>query len=126
MPDRYAIQRGIKAAREYTELAPAFDAVEAAITPRTKALMPVHFTGYMTDMRKLLPIAKKHNLAVVEDACQAWLGEYKGRKCGTLGDLGCFSFQESKHIPAGEGGAVTGLQVELLDRCRSFENCGRA
>jgi dTDP-4-amino-4,6-dideoxygalactose transaminase len=71
-------------------------------------------------------IAKKHKLAVIEDACQAWLGEYKGAKCGTLGDLGCFSFQNSKHIPSGEGGAVTGNSDELLDRCHAFHNCGRA
>jgi dTDP-4-amino-4,6-dideoxygalactose transaminase len=71
-------------------------------------------------------IAKKHNLAVVEDACQAWLADYKGRKCGTLGDLGCFSFQNSKHIPAGEGGAITGKSDDLLDRCHAFHNCGRA
>jgi perosamine synthetase len=69
---------------------------------------------------------KKHQLAVVEDACQAWLAEYRGRKCGTLGDLGCFSFQNSKHIPSGEGGAVTGNSDDLLDRCHAFHNCGRA
>jgi dTDP-4-amino-4,6-dideoxygalactose transaminase len=71
-------------------------------------------------------IAKKHELAVVEDACQAWLAEYKGKKCGTLGDLGCFSFQNSKHIPSGEGGAVTGNDADLLDRCHAFHNCGRS
>src|SRR5438477_478378 len=57
---------------------------------------------------------------------QAWLAEYKGRKCGTLGDLGCFSFQNSKHIPAGEGGAITSNSDDLIDRCNSFHNCGRA
>jgi dTDP-4-amino-4,6-dideoxygalactose transaminase len=71
-------------------------------------------------------IAKRHKLAVVEDACQAWLAEYHGRKCGTLADLGCFSFQNSKHIPSGEGGAITGDSDELLDRCHAFHNCGRA
>jgi len=71
-------------------------------------------------------MAKKHNLAVIEDACQAWLGEYKGNKCGTLGDLGCFSFQNSKHIPAGDGGAVTTNSDELADRCLAYHNCGRA
>ncbi len=100
--------------------------IESRITERTRAILPVHIYGMPCDMDPINAIAKKHNLAVVEDACQAWLGEYKGRKCGTLGDLGCFSFQESKHIPAGEGGAVTGNRVELLDRCRSFHNCGRA
>ena len=71
-------------------------------------------------------IAKKHNLVVIEDACQAWLADYKGRKCGTLGDLGCFSFQNSKHLPVGDGGAITGNSDELMDRCWSFHNCGRA
>lgn len=100
--------------------------IESRITERTRAIVPVHIYGMPCDMDAINAIAKKHNLAVVEDSCQAWLGEYKGRKCGTLGDLGCFSFQESKHIPAGEGGAITGTNVELLDRCRSFHNCGRA
>lgn len=100
--------------------------IESRITDRTRAIVPVHIYGMPCDMDPILAIAKKHNLAVVEDACQAWLAEYHGRKCGTLGDLGCFSFQNSKHIPAGEGGAVTGNSDELLDRCHSFHNCGRA
>jgi dTDP-4-amino-4,6-dideoxygalactose transaminase len=70
-------------------------------------------------------VAKKHNLKVIEDACQAWLGEYKGKKLGTLGDLGCFSFQNSKNLPSGEGGAVVGNSDEIMDRCYSFHNCGR-
>ena len=100
--------------------------IESRITERTRAILPVHIYGMPCDMDPINAIAKKHNLAVVEDACQAWLAEYKGRKCGTLGDLGCFSFQNSKHIPSGEGGAVTGNSDELLDRCHSFHNCGRA
>jgi perosamine synthetase len=78
------------------------------------------------DMDPINAIARKHKLAVVEDACQAWLAEYKGRKCGTLGDLACFSFQNSKHLPSGEGGAVTGNSDDLLDRCHAFHNVGRA
>ena len=100
--------------------------IESRITDRTRAIVPVHIYGMPCDMDPINAIAKKHNLAVVEDACQAWLADYKGRKCGTLGDLGCFSFQNSKHIPSGEGGAVTGNSDELLDRCQSFHNCGRA
>ena len=100
--------------------------IESRITERTRAILPVHIFGMPCDMDPINAIAKKHKLAVVEDACQAWLAEYKGRKCGTLGDLGCFSFQESKHIPSGEGGAVTGMSEELMDRCNSFHNCGRA
>ncbi|MCX7006375.1 MAG: DegT/DnrJ/EryC1/StrS family aminotransferase, partial [Kiritimatiellaeota bacterium] len=64
--------------------------------------------------------------AVVEDACQAWLAEYHGKKCGTLSDLGAFSFQESKHLPSGEGGTVSGMSEQLIDKCNSFHNCGRA
>ena len=100
--------------------------IESRITDRTRAILPVHIYGMPCDMDPINAIAKKHKLAVVEDACQAWLAEYKGRKCGTLGDLGCFSFQNSKHIPSGEGGAVTGNSDELLDRCHAFHNCGRA
>jgi perosamine synthetase len=100
--------------------------IESRITDRTRAILPVHIYGMPCDMDAICAIAKKHDLAVVEDACQAWLAEYRGRKCGTLGDLGCFSFQNSKHLPAGEGGAVTGNSDPLLDRCHSFHNCGRA
>lgn len=100
--------------------------IESRITERTRAIMPVHIYGLPCDMDPINAIARKHKLAVIEDACQAWLAEYKGRKCGVLGDLGCFSFQNSKHIPAGEGGAVTGNSDDLLDRCQAFHNCGRA
>jgi hypothetical protein len=82
--------------------------IESRITDRTRAILPVHIFGMPCEMDAINAIARKHKLAVVEDACQAWLAEYKGRKCGTLGDLGCFSFQESKHIPSGEGGARGG------------------
>ncbi len=100
--------------------------IENRITDRTRAILPVHIYGIPCDMDPINAIARQHQLAVIEDACQAWLAEYKGRKCGVLGDLGCFSFQESKHLPSGEGGAVTGNSDELLDRCQSFHNCGRA
>lgn len=100
--------------------------IESRITDRTRAILPVHIYGMPCDMDPINAIAKKHNLVVVEDACQAWLSEYKGRKCGTLGDLGCFSFQNSKHLPSGEGGAVTGVKHPLLDRARSYHDCGRA
>ncbi|NLY02630.1 MAG: DegT/DnrJ/EryC1/StrS family aminotransferase [Rhodopirellula sp.] len=100
--------------------------IESRITDRTRAIVPVHIYGMPCDMNAINTIAKKHNLAVVEDACQAWLAEYQGRKCGTLADLGCFSFQNSKHLPSGEGGAITGNSDELLDRCHAYHNCGRA
>ncbi|MBN1852801.1 MAG: DegT/DnrJ/EryC1/StrS family aminotransferase [Pirellulales bacterium] len=100
--------------------------IESRITDRTRAIVPVHIYGLPCDMDPINAIAKKHDLAVVEDACQAWLADYKGNKCGTLGDLGCFSFQNSKHLPVGEGGAIVGNDEELMDRCQSFHNCGRS
>jgi dTDP-4-amino-4,6-dideoxygalactose transaminase len=100
--------------------------IENRITPRTRAILPVHIYGMPCDMDPINAIASKHKLAVIEDACQAWLTEYKGRKCGTLGDVACFSFQNSKHLPSGEGGAVTGNSDDLMDRCNSFHNVGRA
>jgi dTDP-4-amino-4,6-dideoxygalactose transaminase len=99
--------------------------IQERITDRTSAILPVHIYGLPVDMDKVNEVAKKHNLKVVEDACQAWLGEYKGKKLGTLGDLGCFSFQNSKNLPTGEGGAVVGNNDEIMDRCFSFHNCGR-
>jgi len=101
------------------------DKIEERITERTKAILPVHILGLPADMDAINAVAKKHNLLVIEDACQAWLAEYRHKRCGTLGDLGCFSFQNSKNLPAGEGGAVTGNDEELMDRCHSFHNCGR-
>ena len=99
--------------------------IEARITDRTVAILPVHIYGLPVDMDSVNQIAKKHNLKVVEDACQAWLAEYRGKRTGTLGDLGCFSFQNSKHLPAGEGGAILSNDDELADRCHSAHNCGR-
>jgi len=100
--------------------------IKSRITERTHAIMPVHIFGMPCEMDAINAIAKQHKLAVVEDACQAWLAEYHGHKCGTIGDLGCFSFQESKHIPSGEGGAITSMSEELIDKCNSYHNCGRA
>jgi dTDP-4-amino-4,6-dideoxygalactose transaminase len=99
--------------------------IEGRITERTRAVMPVHIYGMPCDMDPILSVASKHRLAVVEDACQAWLADYKGRKCGTIGDLGCFSFQNSKHLPSGEGGAITSNSDDLIDRAGSFHDCGR-
>lgn len=98
--------------------------IESRITERTRAIMPVHIFGMPCDMEPIRAVAAKHKLPVVEDACQAWLAEYRGRKCGTFGELGCFSFQESKHLPSGEGGAITGMSDELIDKCSSYHNCG--
>jgi dTDP-4-amino-4,6-dideoxygalactose transaminase len=99
--------------------------MEAKITPNTRAILPVHIYGLPADMDRINAIAKKHNLMVVEDACQAWLAEYRGKKCGTLGNLGCFSFQNSKHITCGEGGAVLGDDDAVMDRACSYHDFGR-
>jgi len=99
--------------------------IEERINEKTKAILPVHILGLPANMDEINAIAKKHNLVVIEDACQAWMAEWRGKKCGTLGDLGCFSFQNSKHLPSGEGGAVVGDDDEIMDRCHSFHNCGR-
>lgn len=99
--------------------------IEEKITDRTVAIIPVHIYGLPVDMDSVNAIARKHGLKVIEDACQAWLAEYKGKKTGTLGDLGCFSFQNSKHLPSGEGGAILGMDESLIDRCYSIHNCGR-
>ena len=81
--------------------------LEAAITPRTKAILPVHLYGQTADMDPILEIARRHGIAVIEDACQAHGAEYKGRRAGSLGDIGCFSFYPGKNLGAyGEGGAV--------------------
>jgi len=101
------------------------DDMEGKITDRTSAILPVHIYGLPVDMDKVIVVARKHNLKVIEDACQAWLGEYKGKMLGTLGDLGCFSFQNSKNLPTGEGGAIVGNNDEIMDRCHAYHNCGR-
>jgi len=101
------------------------DKIEERITENTRAILPVHILGIPANMDRINEIAKKHNLKVIEDACQAWLAQWRGKSCGTLGDLGCFSFQNSKHLPCGEGGAVVGNDEELMDRVQSYHNCGR-
>jgi len=101
------------------------DKIEERITGSTRAILPVHILGLPANMDKINAIAKKHDLKVIEDACQAWLAEWRGKKCGTVGDLGCFSFQESKHLPCGEGGAVVGNDEAIMDRVQSYHNCGR-
>lgn len=98
--------------------------IEAKITTRTKAIIPVHILGLPCDMEKIMAIANKHNLIVVEDACQAWLAEVNHKKVGTFGHAGCFSFQNSKNIPIGEGGALVSDDDEFMDRCFSFHNYG--
>ncbi len=98
--------------------------IEAKITPRTKAILPVHILGLPADMTRIMQIANKHNLIVVEDACQAWLAEIDHQKVGTFGHAGCFSFQNSKNIPMGEGGAIVSDDENFMDRCYSYHNYG--
>lgn len=99
--------------------------VEAAITGRTRAIMPVHLGGNVVDMDTLLDVAARHNVAVVEDACQAHLAEWKGRRVGSLGTAGCFSFQASKNLNAGEGGAIITSDDRIAERCYSIHTNGR-
>lgn len=80
--------------------------IEAAVTERTKAIVPVHYAGVSCDMDKIMEIAKKHNLVVIEDAAQGIMSTYKGQALGTIGDFGCFSFHETKNFSMGEGGAL--------------------
>jgi perosamine synthetase len=108
--------------RESYQLDP--DDVERRITENTKAIMPVDMMGQPCNMEKITAIAKKHNLKVIEDACQAHLAEYQGKKLGTIGDVGCFSFQSSKTIACGEGGAIIGNDEELMDNCFTVHNHG--
>jgi perosamine synthetase len=100
--------------------------IEAAITKETKAIMPVHIGGYPADLDKILEVAGKHKIPVVEDACQAHLAEWRGRKVGTWGLAGCFSFQASKNLNSGEGGAVLTNDDQFAEVCFNFHNQGRA
>lgn len=90
--------------------------IEAAITPRTKAIVPVHFTGYMTDMVRLTAIAQKHNLPIVEDACQSILGAQNGRNAGTWGKTGAFSLHPLKNLNVWSDGGVIVTNDDGLDR----------
>lgn len=98
--------------------------VERKITPRTKAIIPVHIMGLPADMDRIMAIAAKHNLKVIEDACQGALAKYRGKSLGTIGHLGCFSFQASKSIACGEGGAIVGNDEQLMDQCYTVHNHG--
>jgi perosamine synthetase len=90
----------------------------AAVTPRTKAIIPVHYSGTPCDMDAIMALAKRHGLAVVEDAAHALPTEYKGRKVGTIGDITCFSFYATKTVTTGEGGMVTTANDAWADRMR--------
>ncbi len=102
------------------------DLLEAAITPKTKAVIPVHLFGQMADMDRIMEIARAHDLFVVEDACQAHGAEYNGRRAGSIGDAGCFSFYPGKNLGAyGEAGAVVTSNPELAEKMRAFRDHGQ-
>ena len=102
------------------------DAVEAAITDKTRAIEVVHYGGYPADMDRIMEIARRHGLLVIEDACEAAGSEWRGRKVGSLGDMGCFSFQMGKPLTCGEGGAVTYDDDELDLSCYAQQQFGRS
>ena len=100
--------------------------IEAAITPRTKAIMPVHLYGQPAEMDPILDVAHRHDLLVIEDAAQAHGAEYRGRRAGSVGDLACFSFYPSKNLGCyGDGGMIVGSDPELLARVRKLRDHGR-
>jgi dTDP-4-amino-4,6-dideoxygalactose transaminase len=100
------------------------DNIEPLVNENTRAVEPVHIGGIPCNMGKLLAVTEKHNLKLVEDAAQAHLAEFNGKRCGTFGDLGCFSFQTSKVIACGEGGAIVSDDERLIEKCYTFHNIG--
>jgi dTDP-4-amino-4,6-dideoxygalactose transaminase len=102
------------------------EAFEQALTPKTRAVIPVHLAMSMADMDAITRIAARHDLRIIEDCAHAHGAKWKGRGAGSIGDAGSFSFQTSKLMTAGEGGAVTTSDEELFELCQSYVNCGRA
>lgn len=102
------------------------NAVAAAITPRTKAIIAVHFAGHPADMDALTALASQHDVALIEDCAHAHGAAFNGQRVGSFGAFGAWSFQASKNMTAGEGGALTSNDQELIDTAWSFHNCGRA
>lgn len=98
--------------------------IEAAITPRTKAIVPVHYAGVGCEMDTIMAIAKKNNLIVIEDAAQGVMSTYKGRALGAIGDIGAYSFHETKNIISGEGGAILVNQETLVSRAEIIREKG--
>ena len=94
--------------------------IEAAITDRTAAMIPVHYSGNVADLDTIMALAGKRKLPVIEDACQSHLAEWRGRKAGTYGVTGCFSFQATKNLNCGEGGAILTNDQELFEKCFAY------
>ena len=101
------------------------EAIELAITNKTKAIIPVHYGGYPADMDKIMEIARKHHLLIIEDAAEAHGSEWRGRKVGAIGDMGTFSFQMGKPLTSGEGGIVVTDNEELASKCYAYHHIGR-
>jgi perosamine synthetase len=102
------------------------NALEAAITPRTKAVIPVHLYGHPCDMDPIMALAQRHNLKVIEDCAESLGAEYRGRKVGLIGDVGCFSFFANKVITTGEGGMVATASAELAAAMAVLRDHGMA
>ena len=98
--------------------------IEAAITPRTKVIVPMHYAGVACEMDAIMDIARRHSLKVVEDAAQGVMSSYKGRALGTIGDMGCFSFHETKNYSMGEGGALLINRPEYNERAEILREKG--
>jgi dTDP-4-amino-4,6-dideoxygalactose transaminase len=98
--------------------------IESAITPKTRAIVPVHYAGVACNMDTISAIAKKNNLLVIEDAAQAFLASYRGKMLGSIGDLGCYSFHETKNIISGEGGALLIRDEDLIERAEIIREKG--
>ena len=101
------------------------EATEAAITDKTKGIMPVHYGGYPVNMDRIMEIAQKHHLLVIEDAAEAHGSEWRGKKVGSIGDMGCFSFQMGKPLTCGEGGMVLTNSEDLQNKCSAYGDFGR-
>ncbi|MFF2091720.1 dTDP-4-amino-4,6-dideoxygalactose transaminase [Paenibacillus sp. NPDC058174] len=98
--------------------------IEAAITPKTKAIVPVHYAGVSCEMDKIMELAEKYNLVVIEDAAQGVMSKYKGRYLGTIGQLGCYSFHETKNYNCGEGGALLANHERYIERAEIIREKG--
>jgi len=110
--------------KSYNDLTIDPEDVESKITSKTKAIVVMHYGGFACDMDVILKIAKKYDLKVVEDACHGPLSEYKGKKLGTIGDVGCFSFFSNKNISTGEGGMLVSDYPELFERAKLLRSHG--
>jgi perosamine synthetase len=119
----YAMPVFVDSDRETFLMDPA--KLEAAITDRTAAIIPVHIGGAVADMDGILAVADKHQVPVIGDACQAHLAEWRGRSAGSWGTTGCYSFQVSKNLCSGEGGAILTNDEPIANKCYAFHNCCR-